>query len=162
MRKVSKIEIIENLKKWKNICELMENKRDSKIVDEIINLLDCNEKAEFNLINDIKISRKARCSNLDKVLEILEGVKGKNQSILIKHKLKFMKIDFNLESSWDSLEKNKKESLTKLELNVIYNILYKPNTIKYINKNKKEIINDIDYFLDDVKRDRALKASNLI
>lgn len=73
-----------------------------------------------------------------------------------------MKIDFNLESSWDSLEKNKKESLTKLELNVIYNILYKPNTIKYINKNKKEIINDIDYFLDDVKRDRALKASNLI
>ena len=71
-------------------------------------------------------------------------------------------MDINIEEEWGKLSESKKLKLSKLELNVIYYMLYKPSKVTYINKSKSEIIKDINYFVKDEKRNKSLEESNLV
>ena len=157
MKKVTDNEIIDNLNKWKSICVLMGNKRDIIIVDHIIK--------EMSKSNNEKIENKEGNNNvtsIDKLKHILDAINKRDESILNQYKLVLIKLDINIEEEWGKLSESKKLKLSKLELNVIYYMLYKPSKVTYINKSKSEIIKDINYFVKDEKRNKSLEESNLV
>lgn len=157
MKKVTDNEIIDNLNKWKSICVLMGNKRDIIIVDHIIK--------EMSKSNNEKIENKEGNNNvtsIDKLKHILDAINKRDESILTQYKLVLIKLDINIEEEWGKLSESKKLKLSKLELNVIYYMLYKPSKVTYINKSKSEIIKDINYFVKDEKRNKSLEESNLV
>lgn len=151
MKKISSDEMIESLNKYKSICVLIGSKRDVAVINKIIKNL--------NEYDNNEIKEKKENDN-DKLENILRDINKGND--IKKYELSFVKPSINVEEEWDKLSSSKKEKLTKLELNVIYNILYKPEEVKYINKTKKEIVKDINYFVKAEKRDKALKSSNLV
>lgn len=157
MKKVTDNEIIDNLSKWKSICNLMGSKRDVTIVNHIIKKLteSNNEETKNNKINNKE-------TPIDKLKHILDAINKKDQAILNKYKLVLIKLDINIEEEWDKSSENKRKNLSKLELNVIHYMLYKPSKVTYINKNKNEIIKDINYFVKDEKRNKSLEESNLV
>lgn len=157
MKKVTDNEIIDNLNKWKSICVLMGKKRDIIIVDHIIK--------EMSKSNNEKIENKEGNNNvtsIDKLKHILDAINKRDESILTQYKLVLIKLDINIEEEWGKLSESKKLKLSKLELNVIYYMLYKPSKVTYINKSKSEIIKDINYFVKDEKRNKSLEESNLV
>ena len=157
MRKVTINEIIRNLNKWRDICTIMNSKKGIMIVDEAI------EKIKKSCTKEENVETKNnKETNIDKLNKILEAIDENNELILIEYKLVVIRLNINLEEEWDKLSESKKSKLSKLELNVIYSMLYKPLEIKYINKTKTEIIKDINYFIKDEKREKSLKENNLI
>ena len=153
MKKVTDNEIIDNLNKWKSICVLMGNKRDITIVDYIIK--------EMSKYNNEKIENN-NVTSIDKLEHIIDAINKRDESILSEYKLVLIKLDINIEEEWGKLSESKKLKLSKLELNVIHHMLYKPSRVNYINKNKSEIIKDINYFVKDEKRNKSLEESNLV
>lgn len=181
-------EKIENLIKWKNVCIAMGAKEDIAIIEDIIEMINNriedkppkvkgkkNEKASKAKSKDSEKSTKVtktnkasektvntKNKNIEELSEILEAYNNKEYEKFSKFKLSFVKIDEEITKAWDKLPLDKREVLSKKELNVIYNILYKPNEVKFINKIKKDIVHDINYFINNEKRNNALKESKLI
>ena len=81
MKKVTDNEIIDNLSKWKSICNLMGSKRDVTIVNHIIKKLteSNNEETKNNKINNKE-------TPIDKLKHILDAINKKDQAILNKYK----------------------------------------------------------------------------
>ena len=94
--------------------------------------------------------------------KILELYYKKDYINFNKAKLLFLKIDIDIIKEWDKLPEEKKELLSKKELNVIYNLIYRPKEVKFINKTKKDIVHDINYYINNEKRNNALRESKLI
>lgn len=143
----------ESLKKWKKICIIMGAKEDIDIIEDIIKVINNNDKT-----STVKVKNK----NLNDVKEILELYYKKDYVKFNKAKLLFLKIDIDIIEEWDKLSEEKKEVLSKKELNIIYNLIYRPKEIKFINKTKKEIVHDINYYINNEKRNTALRESKLI
>lgn len=141
----------ENLNRWKKVCIAMGAKEDLDIIEDIIKMINNKEK---------NITKKVK--NIDDIKEILELYYRKDYEEFDKVKLSFLKINADIIEEWDKLQENKKEALSKKELNVIYNIIYRPKEIKFINKKKKDIVHDINYFINNEKRNNALRESKLI
>lgn len=141
----------ENLNKWKKVCIAMGAKADLGIIEDII-----------KMINNKERPTTIKAKNIDNIKEILELYYRKDYEEFNKAKLSFLKINDDIIEEWDKLQENKKEALSKKELNVIYNIIYRPKEIKFINKKKKDIVHDINYFINNEKRNKALRESKLI
>lgn len=150
-----KEEIICSLNRWKSVFKLMDSKKDIKIVNEIINIIN-------NFSNQEAGKKKVKETDNSKLENILNAVKEGNSLVLKDYKLKIVKTDVNIKDEWDKLSENRKAKLTKLELNVIYHMIYKPSEIKYIKAKNNKIIEDINYFIKDEERDKSLAESNLI
>lgn len=143
----------ESLNKWKKVCITMGAKEDIDIIEDIIKVINNNDNTSVV---------KAKNKNLDDVEEILELYYKKDYVKLNKAKLLFLKIDIDIIKEWDKLSEKAKEVLSKKELNVIYNLIYRPKEIKFINKTKKDIVHDINYYINNEKRNSALIESKLI
>ena len=143
----------ESLNKWKKVCITMGAKEDIDIIEDIIKIINNNDKTSV-----LKVKNK----NLDGVKKILELYYKKDYINFNKAKLLFLKIDIDIIKEWDKLPEEKKELLSKKELNVIYNLIYRPKEVKFINKTKKDIVHDINYYINNEKRNNALRESKLI
>lgn len=152
--------IIDNLQKWKKICKTMESQRDLVIVDEIINIVKESKRKNKIKTSEIKEPKK-RERDLDRLKEALEYYNDRDSNRLNNFKFSIVKIDSYILEEWKKMSKNKQEKLSKLELNVIYNILYKLEEVKFLKKKKDDIIFDINYVIQNLERSKALKEKTL-
>lgn len=157
MKKISVNTMISNLNKWKNICDLMNNDEEIRIIDEIIK----NIKS-----NDSKIKEKtivsAKLNNDGKLKLILKEIETSCEAVVKENKFILISNERSILDEWGRLSEAKKNKISKLELNVIYWMLYDGEKIRYINKTKKDIIYSIDYFVNNNKRNNALDKNKLI
>ena len=158
MSKITLNEMSDNLIKWKNICELMGCIKDISIIDEIIDIINENKELDINQKKEVHNKN----IYLEEVKDIVVAYNEKKESKLQAKKLLFVKINVDLSKEWMKLTEKRKEGFSKKELNAIYNIFYKPKEINYMTKNKREIVEDINFFINNKKRNEALKQSNLI
>lgn len=158
MSKITLNEMNDNLIKWKNICGLMGCSKDISTIDEIINIINENKELDINQKKEVHNKN----SSLEEVRDIIVAYNEENEYKLKEKKLSFVKINVDLTKEWMKLTEKRKEGFSKKELNVIYNIFYKPKEINYMTKNKSAIVEDINFFINNKKRNEALKQSNLI
>lgn len=144
-------QMYDSLNKWNKVCTAMNCNEDIIIIADIKKVLANN-----------KLSIKDKKDETIEVKVAINAFSNKRWEELEEMKLLFIKKNINIINEWEKLSEQNKSKLTKKELNIIYYILYKNTEVKFIKKNKKEIIHDINYYVYNNKRNRALKESELI
>lgn len=80
----------------------------------------------------------------------------KDKEIFRNPSFKFINLEEDIKITWRNCTRKEKEEITKLELNLIYNIIYKFDEVKYLEKKKELIINDIDEYIKNMNRNNAI------
>lgn len=140
--------MINNLNKWQKVCETIGLNKDMEVLGDIISIL--------------KEGSIKKESELDRLKGALNYYNSRDKENLNSFKFSIVKIDGNLLVQWNKASNSKLLKLTKLELNVIYNILYELKETKFISKNKQDIIQDINFLVENGERNKVLKEKKLI
>ena len=152
--------MIDNLKKWQQICIVMGEKKSIEVIKSIMIKLQESSIEESSV--EIKQSQVIKLSDSDKIKDMVEAYNKHTLNNISHTKCIILKDDIDIINIWDGLTDAQKNKCMKNELLAIYNILYKPNEIKCTAKNKKAVIDDINYFIKEEKRNNAMKNSSLI
>ena len=142
------------LEKWINISKDFNNEK-YELMGKVIldNLKKYNSKDYIEDILKLDRTAEMKCKNKtvsqykEEILEYVLALESNDKEKLKSYNFKIILDKDKLINTWGNASDKEKLSVTKTELNVIYNYLYSKGNIKYINKSKKLIIKDIDEFV---------------
>jgi hypothetical protein len=132
---MDKVDIINFLKKYVKICTILNLSEDVSSFNEIISFIEVNKRSVDSVKPPNKLSDENCFYEITSAEEIDFSKFNVNPEI-INNKMDIIHY-------WTKIDKNIKEKFTVFELNLIMYLLTKQNN-KYIKKEKKKIIMDID------------------
>lgn len=163
--------LINSLEKWLGICVLLEKEDEQEIIR-------CSLE-QLIIYKEIYLNQIMSNINTDVKKDKMNKNKGKKKNTvnenkkLIKYYIeifnekdvqeleakKFTLITFNedIKEIWKNSSDESKKKATTFELNLIYNIIYRFDDIKYTSKPKEKIIKDIDEYIKNAGRNNAIE-----
>lgn len=140
---MDKVRIIRLLEKYKNVSQIMGQKEDEELIEELVDVV----KKYDDYTGNEKSAKKSKLGETD-----FQHIISAEQADLTKYELNdsIMSNQRNMVPFWNSLTEDDKNKFTIFELNVIlYLISVQYN--KYQKKDKQKIIR----FIDQVGREKT-------
>lgn len=110
------------------------------------------EKKNVKLASETTSKKKrGRGVEKEKLIKLYKGYVGCDQSYVDEHNFLILTPNCNVVEAWG--KRNLKENLlaSKLELLIIYNLLFKKEKVVYIDKKKESIASEIDAYINKKK-----------
>lgn len=161
--------LVQSLEKWLKVCIVLENKKEEDIITSAIGYLEeykelnlseimirSNKDSEKEIQKKNKKKSKTTKENRELIASYINYFNRKDKEMFTNLSFKFINIEEDINITWRNCTRKEKEEITKLELNLIYNIIYKFNEVKYLEKKKELIINDIDEYIKNMNRNNAI------
>lgn len=159
--------LFESLEKWKNVCKALGDNQEVEFLNKTLEELNNNKtnknkkvtkkktvRESKQIITKNKAAKKTKIKSRKKandykneIKELIDAYYGKNYELINESNLLIVNLKEDILESWTKTKIEEKKNATKLELNLIYNLIAKPSEIKYTDKNKETLISIIDNWI---------------